>query len=399
MARQIHQNKSKTADKYDGDNVPEDFEFPAIGIEDIDRGLFNLFDQDLSIQVVTKSEAKKVPVIFATGERFAYTRRKQPVRDRNNANILPLISILRKSVDISPSQGGKKTAISFRSQENYTIKYRLSENDRNYQNLLNKDNLKNQDNVNSKRSFIDYANKLNVNPDMVGTRRNKNIVYSKNGSINLNQNINNNIYEIIQTAYPYFMTMTYNVTFWAQYMQQANQMIEYFLNRLRVPGAELPFKTKEGFELVAFVKDSINFQNNFDQMTNDERIIKYDFDIVVPGYLINNKIVGAPVQLKSYYSAPMIDFSYISSGDQVGNDYRDEDKKERIERHVLTEVTSEQERKIMTGEEKVYEPVFVRNPFVSDEYNEFLRIQSEDRRTGESVLSGRIIKEIDRQYE
>ena len=399
MSRQIHENTTKNTTQFNGDDVPENFELPEIGIENIDRGLFNLFDQDLNIQVVTKSEAKKVPVIFATGERFAYTRRKQPVRDRNNANILPLISILRKGIDISANQGGKKTAISFRSQENYTVKYRLSESDRNYQNLLNKDNLKNQDNVNSKSSFIDHVNKLNVNPDMVGTRRNKNIVYSKNGSINLNQNINNNIYEIIQTAYPYFVTMTYNITFWAQYMQQANQMIEYFLNRLRVPGAELPFKTKEGYELVAFVKDNINFQNNFDQMTNDERIIKYDFDIVVPGYLINNKIVGSPAQLKSYYSAPMIDFSYNSVKDQVGNDYRNEDKKERIDRHVLTDVTSEQERQIITGETKVYETVFVRNPFVADEYNEFLRIQSEDRRSGESVLSGRIIKEIDRQYE
>jgi len=95
----------------------------------------------------------------------------------------------------------------------------------------------------------------------------------------------------------------------------------------------------------------------------------------------------------------MIDFSYNSVKDQVGNDYRNEDKKERIDRHVLTDITSEQERQIMTGETKVYETVFVRNPFVADEYNEFLRIQSEDRRSGESVLSGRIIKEIDRQYE
>ena len=41
-----------------------------------------------------------------------------------------------------------------------------------------------------------------------------------------------------------------------------------------VPGGEFAMKTNEGFELVAFIGDSINFENNFDSMTDDERIIK-----------------------------------------------------------------------------------------------------------------------------
>lgn len=399
MSRKFQFNKPKFEGDYDGDNVPDNFELPPIGIENIDRGVFDLFDKELNIQTISKSESKKVPVIFATGERFAYTRRKQPVRDRNNANILPLISILRKGVDVSPNQGGKKTAISFRSQPSYIVKYRLSEADRNYQNIINKDNLKNQDNVNSPKSFIDKENKLESNPGMVASRREKNIQFSRNGSVNLHQNINNNIYEIIETPYPYFVTMSYNVVFWAQYMQQANQMIEYFLSRLRVPGAELPFKTQEGYDLVAFMKGDINFVNSFDNMSNDERIIKYDFELVVPGYLVNNKIVGAPVQLRSYYSAPVVDFSYNSVDDLIGQDYRNENKKERIERHVLTEVTGEEDRKIITGEESIKGDLFVKNPFLSDDYNEFLRVSSENRRTGETVLSSRIIREIDRQYE
>lgn len=45
--------------KFKGDNPPEDFEFPSIGIEDIDRAVFNLFDVQLRFQTTQKNESKK----------------------------------------------------------------------------------------------------------------------------------------------------------------------------------------------------------------------------------------------------------------------------------------------------------------------------------------------------
>ena len=147
---------------FDGKNVPKDFEFPSIGIENIDRAIFDLFNETLNFQVTSKDQVKNVPVIFATGERFALTRRKNPIRDKNNTNILPLISIVRQNLDIGPSQGGKKTAIALRAQPNYTIKNRLSEKDRNFQNIINKPGLRNQDNVATNNNFID-ALKVYVN--------------------------------------------------------------------------------------------------------------------------------------------------------------------------------------------------------------------------------------------
>lgn len=399
MSRKISAPKQQIIKKNDGDNIPDGFDFPSIGIEDIDRGLFDLFDSQLNFQTTSKGVAHEVPVIFATGERFALTRRKNPIRDRNNANILPLISILRSNLDIGPTQGGKKTAISFRAQPNYTIKYKLSETDRNYQNLVNKSGIKNQDNVTSKNNFIDSANELAAEPDQVASRRTKNLKFSKSAKISLDHNVNNNIFEIIQTPYPYFVALKYNIVFWAQYMSQGNQMIEYFLNQIKVPGGEIPFKTKEGYELVAFVDSNIQFTNSFDQMTDDERIIKYSFDVTVPGYMINNKISGLPSGLRSYYSAPMINFSYNTVNDSIGYDYRQEDMKQKVEKHVLTDVMSENELSLIRGEKPIQDKLFVKNPFVDKEYNEFLRVKNSNARTGESVLSSRIIKEIDKQHE
>ena len=140
--------------KFDGTNVPDNFEFPSIEIEDIDRAVFHLFDQVISFETEEKGQSRKVPVIFSTGERFALTRRKNPIRDKNNALILPLISIMRNEIDVSPNQHGFKTAISYADQPGYYIKKRVAKTDRQYQNIINKLGIKNQENVSSRSNFL-----------------------------------------------------------------------------------------------------------------------------------------------------------------------------------------------------------------------------------------------------
>jgi hypothetical protein len=385
---------------FDGDNVPDNFDFPEIGIENIDRAVFNLFDSVLDFETTSKGKTNKVPVIFATGERFALTRRKKPIRDRNNTNILPLISIQRQNFDIGPNQGGKNTAISFRAQPNYTIKYRLSEKDRAYQNILNKQSIKHQDNVATNGNFQNTDTSLIAIEDRIASRRaTSNLKFSKNASISLKPDIEANIFEIIQIPYPYFITATYSVVFWSQYMQQANQMLEYLINKIDVPGGEFAIKTEEGYELVAFIGESFNFDNNFDSMSDDERIIKYGFDLTVPGYILNSKIPGNPNQIRSFHSAPNIDFSYLTPTSDKKEDYQPETQKEKVVRHVLTDVTNTEEGNIQRGDTSESTELFVKNPFSGGGDTEFLRIKNTNTRTGESVVSTKIIKEIDRQFE
>lgn len=383
-----------------GDNVPENFDFPSIGIEDIDRAIFDLFDKQLNIETDSNGEVKKVDVIFSTGERFALTRRKNPIRDKNNANILPLISIMRENFDIGPNQHGLKTPISVRAHPDYTIKIRLSEKDRNFQNIINKMNLKNQENVSSKNNFLDTSSKIGVNPGTVATRRTNDITFSKGAAVSLKDNINKNIYEIIQVPYPIFIASTYNITFWSQYLKQGNEMIEYFLNKISSKNNEFLVKTSGGYNLVAYLGDDITFENNFDNMTDDERIIKYSFSLTVPGYLLNSKIPGLSNRARSYYSAPVIDFTYksINRGSPV-LDYRPETEKEKIERFTLTDVTSEDSNELQRGESNEVIEVFVKNPFSGETEVDYLRIKSSNARVGERVISTKGIKEIDRQYE
>ena len=182
-------------------------------------------------------------------------------------------------------------------------------------------------------------------------------------------------------------------------MQQGNQMIEYLINKVDVPGGEFPIKTKEGFELVAFIGDSINFDNNFDSMTDDERIIKYNFTITIPGYILNSRIPGLANQMRSYFSAPMIDFTYLGTNSSVKLNYQKETDKESLERHTLNDVTSTEENKLKRGESNEVIEGYVKNPFAADGNTELLRITNTNFRTGETVVSARIVKEIARQYE
>ena len=400
MANRKPPAKRAIINQFDGDNVPKNFEFPSIGIEDIDRSVFNLFDKVLQIETTSKGKSRQVPVIFATGERFALTRRKKPLRDKNNANILPLISIVRENIDIGASQGGKSTAISFRAQPSYYVKNRLHYKDRAFQNLLNKDGLLNQENVSSNKNFFNMTGQVGIKEGRVASRREKeNVKFSSSASIQINKNINTNIYEMIQVPYPYFTALTYHITFWCQYMQQGNEMIEYLLTKIRVPGGEFPMKTKEGFELVAFIGDSISFNNSFDNMTDDERIIKYSFSLTVPGYILNPDTPGLPNQLRSFISAPQIDFSYQNSSGDIDLDYQPETDQERMEKHVLSDITSAKELQNQRGESSEIIREFVENPFNNTQDKQFLKVKNSNSRTGESIVSSRITKEIDRQFE
>ena len=71
---------SGIADKTHQDSP--DLSIPPVGIEDVDVSLFNLFEKEIPLQVSgDNSTPKKVPVIFASGERWKLTR--EDLRDEN----------------------------------------------------------------------------------------------------------------------------------------------------------------------------------------------------------------------------------------------------------------------------------------------------------------------------
>ena len=141
---------------YEGNNYAS-IEIPSCGIEDIDKAMFNLFNKDLPLFYELEGERKRVPVIFASGERFALLKRKKPLRDRNGTIILPLISITRTGLENNPSKG-----VADNQMLPHIIKRKIAPEDAAYQQLINKENFFKIIKMLEKKKEIDVVNDKNL---------------------------------------------------------------------------------------------------------------------------------------------------------------------------------------------------------------------------------------------
>jgi hypothetical protein len=386
-------------------DLTKDFDIPNTGIEDVDRAIFDLFDKDISFDVLTNGELTKVPVVFAAGERFALTRRKQPIRDDNNTLILPLISIVRGEIDFSPNLSGRKSAISVPDQPSYAVKKRLSTTDRDYQNIINKFNLSNQDNVSSRGHLRDNLISPG-NEAVLGTiasrRQGGPIQFSKNGNqINLSSNgsLGDNIFEVIYVPYPRQFGIKYNITFWCQYVGQMNQVQETYLSRFPAQSKEFLLKSEKGYEYVAASSQAFTSDTNFNDYTSSERVIKSSISLSVVGYILNPRHPGVPNQVRSVFSAPNIEFGYHTSNTQVVK--REDSSQRDVNKFILNDVESEEHvlKELKRGQSSEELVTTIVNPFTGEEEVGFSKVLTRDQRSGETVASQLIVKKIETQYE
>lgn len=293
-----------------GSSIDPDFNLPSCTVEDVDRALFNLFEKDLPLVYKDKKTTKKVPVIFATGERFAVLRRKQPLRDKAGAIILPLISIMRSGVEQTPTKGSATN-----QNVPITIKKKLSNRDSAYQRILNKENLRNADDrASSTHELSESETKggqgRSASPGTVATRRKSPKTKNdfQNGRL-ISDGIGNNIYEIYTMEPPKYFVATYEVTLWAQYTSQMNDLITAIMSSYHSYGSRaFRIESDKGYYFVAYFGSTVTGDNNFDDFTDSERLVRYSFSVEVPGYIVNPDYPGSTPTHRRYISAPSITF-------------------------------------------------------------------------------------------
>tara|TARA_A100001015_G_scaffold181831_1_gene202386 strand:- start:3627 stop:4901 length:1275 start_codon:yes stop_codon:yes gene_type:complete len=272
-------------------NIPEDFELPPCGIEDIDRAVFKLFDEELPLYFTRKGNTEKIPVIFATGERAFILRRNKPLTDKSGALILPLVSVMRSGLDHEATANGFGVGP---GDGNLIIAKRKHKESIDFFNRTNAEGLQNQNNI--------VNEKKHIGPSIRGYRNNTRIPMVENAPLAP-------VTEIISMPSPRYFSATYDITFWAQYLQQMNGMLEavmssYTHNQSR----SFKIETDKGYWFVAYVDSGLTGDLNFDSMTDAERIVKYNFSISVNGYIINPKFPGSQTLLRRTLSAPEISF-------------------------------------------------------------------------------------------
>jgi len=382
--------------------IPDDFSIPSCGIADMDRAMFNLFDKDIKIQVSVAGTEKKVPVVFASGERFAVSQRNKPIRDKNNALILPIIAIHRKKIDHDANVGGYGSGISSRERGDLIIKRRLSKKDPNYQNIINQQKIKNQDNVSNTGNFSlsDIAPGNQAEPGTTTTRRNKNNLSKTAGYPTLKPNLNgDHIYEVITIPYPKFVKITYSITVWTQYVTHVNKIIETLFANFPSIGHNYQVTTDSGYRFVAYMQTPLNFDDNFTDYSTEERLVKLTFDMDLPGYFVAPQDVpGKGSPFRSFETAPSVVFEMKEiTADLIekrGPDIRSGD----INKFTLNNLEELDKRgdKVLNRDTIDLDVIeYVINPFTGEEEKKLSKVLSKNSRTGETVASIRTIKELE----
>lgn len=291
---------------YGGVSAPEGLAVPPVGIEDADAALFHLFDKEIPFQVSTsdknREEVKKVPVIFASAEKWAFAKRQRALRDRTGSLILPLITVVRTTVQQGPDD------ITGRGINQQTgeiiIRRRLDKSDRGYQGLINRMLLKHQTNLAVAPGDEDVGQLSTTRK--LGDLASDPIV--TDGGLMIPDRLNN-VYETLVMPTPQFFTAVYEVTFWTQYTVQMFQLLEVLIASFLPQGNAWRLDTPKGYWFVATVDGNLyNAEQNVDDMSQEERLIKYKFTVKVPGYILASKVPGTPVPIKRYVSAPFITF-------------------------------------------------------------------------------------------
>lgn len=393
MANQLTDNRIKSG--YEGSNIPEDFEIPAVGIEDVDRAMFNLFDKDNQIYILTRDDEsseqfeRKVPVVFATGERFALRERRNPIRDKSGALILPIISIRRTGINQAKENMGSAIG---QDTGDFVIKKRLSSKDPQYQNIINKLALKNQDNVPSDENFLNSTTEKGAKGGTVASRRNK---FEKSGDSLLKGNINKNIVEVITVPFPIRYVVSYEITFWTSFQTHMVQMLEKVMTNYDGQGRTYKLNTDKGYYFVAYFGDEIETQDNFEEFTNDERVHKYVFNVQVTAYMIANQNGGDMVPFRKYLSAPQLSFGIY---DGIYEEKPDEGNAPTGDTNdfVLNNIENLDNR----GEpikrlKDIYEKKVIKDPFSGENEEVFVRIKRRNARAGETTFSSKRLLDIE----
>jgi hypothetical protein len=223
------------------------YSIKPVTLEVVDQAIVDYFDKRLSTTVDTERGRVKVPVIFASGERWKLIRDNKGLRDENGTLILPLISVRRTNIDRTPGQHAL-------AQETSHIVVRKE--------------------IHAKTANMQTLVKARQTAGFPESKREP-------------------VYEYLTIPFPDFATVYYEIIIWTQYQTQMNEVLEkIFYNYDHMDSFVMPVeydghkRKGNSYYFVGFRDGSVVPQSNVEEFTNQERIIKYSYSIRVPAYFM-----------------------------------------------------------------------------------------------------------------
>lgn len=260
-------------------SVQHQVPYENVTLETIDRAIYDWLDRTVDVRVdFPNGERRKVPVKFAAGERgFESRNRRTGIRDTNGVLILPIISIQRTATDPNPSSQALGT-----ETHALTIAKVISEKTSQVLNL---------------RNSRSPAAREQLQP----------------------------IYEVVEIPFPDRNELTYQLKVQTQYITQMNAIIEKLFNRLDLqksfvapfhndgdhgPHTGEPFEDRKPIDrgyVVGFMESALGDSGNFEEFTDQERIVQFTTSIRVPATLLLDP-EGERPPMKRYYSSTKLGF-------------------------------------------------------------------------------------------
>ncbi len=227
------------------------YELRPVTIKTVDQAVYDYFDRKVHLTVDSndsEGSRKDVKIMFATGERWKLARDKKGIRDENKTLILPLITIQRMDIDRTPGFNSFGQEV-----PHITVSSQISGKTPTLQGLLE-------------------TRKLNGFPE---PRKDK------------------VVREYLTIPTPDYATVYYQILIWAQYQSQMNEMLERifhaydYKDSFALPvdyDGRKPLGT--GYYFVGFREGNVSSQSNFEEFTDQERIIRYTYNIKVSAFFI-----------------------------------------------------------------------------------------------------------------
>ena len=223
------------------------YEVKNVTIETVDQAMFDYLDKRLAPTVDVERGRKRVPIIYASGERWKLIR-KNKFRDKNGTLVLPIISVRRIHIDPTEGFGGMTGEV-----PEIVVSSIIHPKTTTFQNAIKQ-------------------RKVNGFPEV---RKNK------------------VVREYLTLPYPDFSIIYYEINIWTQYQTQMNQILEkgffkFDYRKTFVMPVEYDGRDPKGnsYYFVGFLDGNVVSQSNTDDFTDQERIIKYSYQIKTPVYLM-----------------------------------------------------------------------------------------------------------------
>mgnify|MGYP003122719582 CR=1 FL=1 len=234
---------------YDESKIKEEYFLPST-VETIDAALTG-FIKDLNIACDTNEGFKNVPVIWTSAERSFQTKDNKDLRDSTGALIKPVVTIERTNINKNLARKGALYAALPEVDDEKGGVITIAR-------VVKQDKTQNFQNARSKRLY----NQKNMR----------------------DRTANKTVYETITIPLPVYIEVSYNISLYAEYQQQINEMVSPFITK---PGGINLVKIKQdGHGYEAFIQEAFNVNNNLASLTSEERKYQTNIEIKVLGYII-----------------------------------------------------------------------------------------------------------------